>query len=144
MRKQPSSHTRRDKRLTEHRSNHVRLESHDTSTNIPYLHEVGKEQPGVNTRDTEQPCETDVPPLARLPRTSKRSRAHKQNHFGPRTRHEVRELQTRQCHCHHGRHQGTGYRKQQSGAYTRHPERTRSAKATKHGQRGLTDNAHEI
>ncbi|MQL84067.1 hypothetical protein Taro_016579 [Colocasia esculenta] len=47
------------KKLTEHRSNHVRLESHDTSTNIPYLHEVEKEQPGVTTRDTEQPREKE-------------------------------------------------------------------------------------
>ncbi|MQM13910.1 hypothetical protein Taro_046836 [Colocasia esculenta] len=45
------------KMLTENRSDHVRPESHDTSTNIPDLHEVGKEQPGVTTRDTEQPCE---------------------------------------------------------------------------------------
>ncbi|MQM21162.1 hypothetical protein Taro_054197 [Colocasia esculenta] len=45
------------KKLTEHRSNHVRPESHDTSTNIPDLHEVGKEQPGVTTGDTKQPCE---------------------------------------------------------------------------------------
>ncbi|MQL97360.1 hypothetical protein Taro_030054 [Colocasia esculenta] len=40
-------------------SNQVRLESHDTSTNIPDLNEVGKEQPGVTTRDTEQPCEKE-------------------------------------------------------------------------------------
>ncbi|MQL99249.1 hypothetical protein Taro_031974 [Colocasia esculenta] len=45
------------KKLTEHRSNHVRPESHDTSTNILELHEVGKEQPGVTTRDTKQPRE---------------------------------------------------------------------------------------
>ncbi|MQM17092.1 hypothetical protein Taro_050061 [Colocasia esculenta] len=45
------------RKLTEHWSNHVRTESHDTSTNISDLHEVGKEQPGVTTRDTEQPCE---------------------------------------------------------------------------------------
>ncbi|MQM15122.1 hypothetical protein Taro_048057 [Colocasia esculenta] len=45
------------KELTEHRSNHVRPESHDTSTNIPDLHKVGKEQPGVTTRDTKQPRE---------------------------------------------------------------------------------------
>ncbi|MQL88919.1 hypothetical protein Taro_021487 [Colocasia esculenta] len=43
--------------LIKHRSDHVRPESHNTSTNIPDLHEVGKEQPGVTTRDTEQPCE---------------------------------------------------------------------------------------
>ncbi|MQM16752.1 hypothetical protein Taro_049713 [Colocasia esculenta] len=45
------------KELTEHQSNHVRPEPHDTSINIPDLHEVGKEQPGVTTRDTEQPRE---------------------------------------------------------------------------------------
>ncbi|MQM13631.1 hypothetical protein Taro_046558 [Colocasia esculenta] len=45
------------KKFTEHQSNHVRPESHDTSTNSPDLHEVGKEQPGVTTRDTEQPHE---------------------------------------------------------------------------------------
>ncbi|MQM22397.1 hypothetical protein Taro_055449 [Colocasia esculenta] len=43
--------------LTEHRSDHVRPGSHDTSTNIPDLHEVGKEQPGVTPRDTKQPSE---------------------------------------------------------------------------------------
>ncbi|MQL86651.1 hypothetical protein Taro_019191 [Colocasia esculenta] len=53
MRKQTST----TKKLMDHRSNHVRPESHDTSTNIPDLHEVEKEQPGVTTRDTEQPCE---------------------------------------------------------------------------------------
>ncbi|MQM18190.1 hypothetical protein Taro_051175 [Colocasia esculenta] len=52
MRKQPSAHTRRDKKLTEHRSNHVRPESHDTSTSIPDLHKVGKEQPGEKERLT--------------------------------------------------------------------------------------------
>ncbi|MQL72847.1 hypothetical protein Taro_005201 [Colocasia esculenta] len=48
--------------LTEHWSNHVRPESHDTSTNIPDLHKVGKEQPGVTPRDTKQPSENDVSP----------------------------------------------------------------------------------
>ncbi|MQM11479.1 hypothetical protein Taro_044384 [Colocasia esculenta] len=48
--------------LTEHRSNHVRPESHDTSTNIPHLHKVGEEQPGVTPRDTKQPSENDVSP----------------------------------------------------------------------------------
>ncbi|MQM04879.1 hypothetical protein Taro_037683 [Colocasia esculenta] len=55
MRKQPSTRIRRDKEFTEHRSNHMRLESHDTSTAIPYLHEVRKAQTGVTTSDTEQP-----------------------------------------------------------------------------------------
>ncbi|MQM12410.1 hypothetical protein Taro_045328, partial [Colocasia esculenta] len=45
------------KKLTEHRSDRVRPESHDTSTDIPDLHEVGKEQPGVTPRDTKQPSE---------------------------------------------------------------------------------------
>ncbi|MQM16523.1 hypothetical protein Taro_049483 [Colocasia esculenta] len=58
MRKQTPRHTPAEtKEFTEHRSNRVRPESHDTSTNIPDLHEVGKEQPGVTTRDTEQPRE---------------------------------------------------------------------------------------
>ncbi|MQM15458.1 hypothetical protein Taro_048402 [Colocasia esculenta] len=48
--------------LTEHRSNHVRPESHDTSTNILDLHKVGKEQPGATPRDTKQPSENDVSP----------------------------------------------------------------------------------
>ncbi|MQL75134.1 hypothetical protein Taro_007503 [Colocasia esculenta] len=43
--------------LTEHQSDQVRPESHDTSSNIPDLHKVGKEQPGITTRDTEQPRE---------------------------------------------------------------------------------------
>ncbi|MQL79279.1 hypothetical protein Taro_011716 [Colocasia esculenta] len=34
----------------------MRPESHDTSTNIPDLHKVRKEQPGVTTRDTGQPA----------------------------------------------------------------------------------------
>ncbi|MQL79166.1 hypothetical protein Taro_011606 [Colocasia esculenta] len=57
MRKHPRHTPAETKKLTEHRSDHVRPESHDTSTNIPDLHEVGKEQLGVTTRDTEQPCE---------------------------------------------------------------------------------------
>ncbi|MQL96833.1 hypothetical protein Taro_029510 [Colocasia esculenta] len=35
----------------------TRDQSLKTSTNIPDLHKVGKEQPGVTTRDTKQPCE---------------------------------------------------------------------------------------
>ncbi|MQM18697.1 hypothetical protein Taro_051694 [Colocasia esculenta] len=50
------------KKLTEPRSNHVRPESHDTSTNIPDLLKVGKEQPGVTPRDTKHPSENDVSP----------------------------------------------------------------------------------
>ncbi|MQL81236.1 hypothetical protein Taro_013688 [Colocasia esculenta] len=80
------------KKLTEHRSNHERPESHDTSTNISDLHEVRKEQLGVTTRDTEQPGEKNVSPEPRPPQTSTRLRAHKQNHPGPQTRHKVWEL----------------------------------------------------
>ncbi|MQL69931.1 hypothetical protein Taro_002243 [Colocasia esculenta] len=47
------------KELMEHRSDRARPESHDTSTNIPNLHKVRKEHPGVTTRDTEQPCEDE-------------------------------------------------------------------------------------
>ncbi|MQM11994.1 hypothetical protein Taro_044906 [Colocasia esculenta] len=47
------------KKLMEPRSNHVRPESYDTSTNIPDLHEVGKEQLGVTPRDTKQPSENE-------------------------------------------------------------------------------------
>ncbi|MQM10838.1 hypothetical protein Taro_043736 [Colocasia esculenta] len=47
------------KELTEHRSNHVRQKSHNTSTNISDLHEIEKEQPGVTPRDTKQPSENE-------------------------------------------------------------------------------------
>ncbi|MQM01720.1 hypothetical protein Taro_034478 [Colocasia esculenta] len=80
------------KKLTEHQSNHERPGFHDTSTNIPDLHEVVKEQPGVTTRDTEHLGEKSVSPQPRPPQTSTRLRAHKQNHPGPRTCHKVREL----------------------------------------------------
>ncbi|MQL98608.1 hypothetical protein Taro_031323 [Colocasia esculenta] len=66
MRKQPSARTRRDKKLSEHRSNHMRPESHDTSTNIPDLHET-----------LSNHVRRNVSPQARPPRSSTRSRAHK-------------------------------------------------------------------
>ncbi|MQL81693.1 hypothetical protein Taro_014149, partial [Colocasia esculenta] len=112
------------KDLTEHRSNHVRLESHDLSTNIPDLHEVGKEQPSVTTRDTEQPREKH-----RLTTGTATSDLH-QNHPAPRTRHKVRELDTLVPPRTALRN---GLPKQQSGVCTRHPERTRRTEATKHG-----------
>ncbi|MQM22636.1 hypothetical protein Taro_055691 [Colocasia esculenta] len=107
--------------LTEHRSNHVRPESHDTSTNIPDLHKVGKEQPGVTQRDTKQPSENDISP----PGTAT-SDLHKVE--GPLAEppytsdtHEVRELHTpvppRTA-------PSNELQKQQLGACTRHPERT--------------------
>ncbi|MQL86891.1 hypothetical protein Taro_019426 [Colocasia esculenta] len=120
MRKQPSAHTHREK-LTEPRSNHVRPESHDTSTNIPDLLEVGKEQPGVTTRDTKHPSENDISPLGTTTSTSTRSRAYKQNHPGPWTHQEVSELHTPVPPRTTPRN---GLLKQQMGACTRHPERT--------------------
>ncbi|MQL68764.1 hypothetical protein Taro_001075 [Colocasia esculenta] len=42
----------------------------------------------------EQPSENDVSPQARPPQTSTRSRAHKKNHLGPWTRHQVGEPHT--------------------------------------------------
>ncbi|MQL74948.1 hypothetical protein Taro_007314 [Colocasia esculenta] len=58
-------------------------------------------------------------PQAWPPQTPPKSRAHKQNHPGPRTRHEMAPWSKLQ--------------NQQSGAYTRHPERTRRVEATEHG-----------
>ncbi|MQM14158.1 hypothetical protein Taro_047088 [Colocasia esculenta] len=124
------------KELTEHRSNYVRLESHDTSTNILDLHEVGKEQPSVTTRDTSNQVRSTVSPQARPPQTSTRSRAHKQNHPAPWTLHEVRELHPPVPPRTAPRN---GLPKQQLGACTRHPERTRRAETTKHGPRGQTN-----
>ncbi|MQM07955.1 hypothetical protein Taro_040804 [Colocasia esculenta] len=43
---------------------------------------------------TEQPSENDVSPQAQPPQTATRSRAHKQNHPGPRTHHQVGRLHT--------------------------------------------------
>ncbi|MQL80808.1 hypothetical protein Taro_013261 [Colocasia esculenta] len=55
--KYDSCRTSGTKKLTEHWSNHVRPESHDTSTNIPNLHVVREGQLGGTMRDTKQPCE---------------------------------------------------------------------------------------
>ncbi|MQL88520.1 hypothetical protein Taro_021085 [Colocasia esculenta] len=74
------------KKLTEPQSNRVRPESHDTSTNISDLLEVGKEQLGVTPRDTKHPSENDVSPPGMATSTSTRSRADKQNHPRPWTR----------------------------------------------------------
>ncbi|MQM17013.1 hypothetical protein Taro_049977 [Colocasia esculenta] len=53
----PSARTRREKEAhgTPEQPRETRVSRH--STNIPDLHRVGKEQPSVTTRDTEQPCE---------------------------------------------------------------------------------------
>ncbi|MQM14262.1 hypothetical protein Taro_047193 [Colocasia esculenta] len=124
------------KKLTEPRSNHVRPESHDTRTNILDLLEVGKEQPGVTSRDTKQPSENDVSPPGTATSTSTRSRAHKKNHPGPWTRQEVRELHTPVPPQTTPRN---GLLNQRSGAYTRHPERTHRTETTNHGPQGQTN-----
>ncbi|MQM09334.1 hypothetical protein Taro_042201 [Colocasia esculenta] len=141
MPKQSPRHTPAEStKLTEHRSNHVRPESYDTSTNIPNLHEVGKEQPGVTTRDTEQPREkhrlttgtatSDLHkvegPQAEPPCTSDTPQGQGTTHSGATTD-DTKEQFTNQ----------------RSGVYTRHPERTRRAEATKHGPQGQTNRAHE-
>ncbi|MQM07475.1 hypothetical protein Taro_040315 [Colocasia esculenta] len=47
----------------------------------------------VSPRETlSNHVRNNVSPQARPPQTSRRSRAHKQNHPAPRTHHEVREL----------------------------------------------------
>ncbi|MQL76569.1 hypothetical protein Taro_008962 [Colocasia esculenta] len=58
----PSAHTRRNNRAhgTPEQPRETRVSRH--STNIPDLHKVGKEQPGVTLRDTKQPSENDVSP----------------------------------------------------------------------------------
>ncbi|MQM02550.1 hypothetical protein Taro_035318 [Colocasia esculenta] len=103
------------------------------NTNIPDLHEVGKEQPGVTPRNTKQPSEKDVSLQARPPLTSTWSRAHKKNQPAPRTLHEVRELHLPMPPRTAPRN---GLPKQQLGVYKRHPERTRRMETTKHGPRG--------
>ncbi|MQL71621.1 hypothetical protein Taro_003934 [Colocasia esculenta] len=98
----------------ENRSNHMRPESHDTSINISDLHEVRPSQ------------------------TSTRSRAHKQNHPAPRTRHKVRELQSTVPPWTAPRN---GLLKQQSGVCTRPSKRTRRAEITEHGPRCQSNQA---
>ncbi|MQL96141.1 hypothetical protein Taro_028811 [Colocasia esculenta] len=111
MWKQPSARTRRDKKLSEHRSNHVRPESHDTSTNIPDLHET----PSNHVR-------RNMSPQARPPWSSTRSRAHKQNHSGLRKSREVKEIHTSVPPRMAPR---SRLRKHRSDACTWHHERTR-------------------
>ncbi|MQM14175.1 hypothetical protein Taro_047105 [Colocasia esculenta] len=73
------THTRRDKKLTEHRRN-------QTSTRLGRNNQVSpRETPSNHVRN-------NVSPQARPPHTSTRSRPHKQNNFGFRTLHEVKEL----------------------------------------------------
>ncbi|MQM03948.1 hypothetical protein Taro_036735 [Colocasia esculenta] len=109
MRKQTPRHTPTEtKELMEHRSNHVRPECHDISTNIPDLHEVGKEQPGVTSRDTKQPSENE-----RLTTGMATSDLHKVK--GPQVEPPLHlEHATRSgnytLQCHQGRHQGMGYK----------------------------------
>ncbi|MQL93778.1 hypothetical protein Taro_026422 [Colocasia esculenta] len=95
------------KKLTKHRSHHVRLESHNTSTNIPDLHEAREEQPGVTTRDTKKPCEKQ-----RLTTATATSDLHNVKGQQAETTLHL-EHSTRSGNytllCHHGWNQGTGY-----------------------------------
>ncbi|MQM14241.1 hypothetical protein Taro_047171 [Colocasia esculenta] len=95
------------KKLTRHRSNHERPESHDTSTNNPDLHEVGKEQPGVTTRDTEQPCEKQCLTIGTT--TSDLHQVEGPQAEPPCTSDTPRGQGNHTLWCHHGWHQGTGY-----------------------------------
>ncbi|MQM22819.1 hypothetical protein Taro_055876, partial [Colocasia esculenta] len=77
----------------------TRDQSLKTSTNIPDLHKVGQEQPGVTMRETEQPCEkhrltigtatSDLHqvegPQAEPPCTSDTPRGQGTTHFGATT-----------------------------------------------------------
>ncbi|MQL81614.1 hypothetical protein Taro_014078, partial [Colocasia esculenta] len=49
---------------------------------------------GTLVETMQQPGENDISPQARPPQTSTRSRAHKQNHLGPRTHREVEKPHT--------------------------------------------------
>ncbi|MQL76124.1 hypothetical protein Taro_008499 [Colocasia esculenta] len=93
-------------KLTEHRSNHVRPESHDTTTNIPDLHEVGEVQPGVTKRDTEKPREKQ-----RLTIGTATSDLHKVE--GPQAEQPwtsgMPRGQETTHRCHHEQHRGTCY-----------------------------------
>ncbi|MQM02618.1 hypothetical protein Taro_035387 [Colocasia esculenta] len=129
----PSAHTRRDK------------EAHGTSEQ-PRETRVSRQAPTSQTstrsgrNNQVSPRETPsnhvgstVSPQARPPQTSTRSRIHKQNQPAPRTLHEVRELHTPVPPLTTPRN---GLLKPQSGAYPRHPERTRKTETTKHGPQG--------
>ncbi|MQM08048.1 hypothetical protein Taro_040900 [Colocasia esculenta] len=135
----PSAHTQRDNRAhgTPERRRETRVSrqapTSQTSIRSDRNNQVSpRETPSNHVRST-------VSPQTRPPQTSTRLRAHKQNHPAPRTRQVVRELHTpvppRTA-------PGNGLPKQQLGACTRHPERTRRGENTKHGPRGLTNQTH--
>ncbi|MQL93612.1 hypothetical protein Taro_026259 [Colocasia esculenta] len=133
MRKQTRRHTLVEtKELTEHRSNRMRPESHNTSTNILDLHEVGKEQPGVTPRDTKQPSEKE-----HLTTGTATSELHEVE--GPQTESPYTSDTPRVPPRTAPRN---GLQKLQLGACKRHPKRTRRAETTKHGPRGQTNQAH--
>ncbi|MQM08626.1 hypothetical protein Taro_041481 [Colocasia esculenta] len=121
------------RKLTEHRSNHERPESQDTTPTSQTSTRSGRNNQ-VSPRETpSNHVRSTVSPQTRPPQTSTRSRAHKKNHPAPRTCHEVRELHTLVPPRTAPRN---GLLKQQSGVCTRHPEQTRRAETTKHGPQG--------
>ncbi|MQM08879.1 hypothetical protein Taro_041736 [Colocasia esculenta] len=80
--------------LTEHQSDQVRPESHDTTPTSQISIRSGRNNQ-VSPRETpSNQVRTTSHHQARPPQTSTRSRAHKQNPPAPRTCHEVRELHT--------------------------------------------------
>ncbi|MQM18273.1 hypothetical protein Taro_051260 [Colocasia esculenta] len=72
-------------------------QGHGTHTTPAETNGVGHKAEAVlitPAKTMEQPSENDVSPQARPPQTSMRSRAHKQNHPGPRTHRQVGKLHT--------------------------------------------------
>ncbi|MQM08581.1 hypothetical protein Taro_041437 [Colocasia esculenta] len=77
------------------------------STDIPDLHEVGKEQPGVTTRDTKQPREKHR--LTTGTTTSDLHQVEGPQAEPPCTSDTPQGQGNYTLLCHHGRDQGTGY-----------------------------------
>ncbi|MQM20233.1 hypothetical protein Taro_053251 [Colocasia esculenta] len=98
------THPSRQRISRKHRSDYVRPESHDTSTNISDLHEVGKEQPGVTPRDTEQPRKKHRLTIGTA--TSDLHQIEVPQEELPCTSDTPRGQGKYTLRCHHGRHQG--------------------------------------
>ncbi|MQM17441.1 hypothetical protein Taro_050412 [Colocasia esculenta] len=88
----PSTHTCRDKEAhgTPEQPRETRVSRH--ITNIPDLHEVKEEQPGVTMRDTEQPREKQHLTIGTATSDLHKVEGPQAEPPAPRTRHEVREL----------------------------------------------------
>ncbi|MQM00115.1 hypothetical protein Taro_032847 [Colocasia esculenta] len=121
----PSARTQQDKEAhgTPEQPRETRVSRHNT--NIPDLHKVGKEQPGVTTRDTEQPCEKQCltnnhghlrPPPGRGPTSRTTLHLGHSTRLGNYTPMPPRKAPRNRLP------------KQQLGVYTRHPERTAKRK----------------